>query len=71
MASARNASLYGGPWAESLVGVRGQSPPEAENSVAFGRPSDEANLHHFRNFAKSENHIYFLSYIPMHGFTAK
>jgi len=51
-------------------GVRGRPlklrgrPPEAESSLAFGRPSDEANLHHFRNFAKSENHIYFLSYIP-------
>ena len=72
MASARSASLYGDLGAEPPAGSRGRapgggsgaSPPEAESSLAFGRPSNEANLHHFRNSATSENHIYFLSYIP-------
>ena len=49
------------PW----WGGQGASPPEAESSLASVRPSDEANLHHFRNFAKSQNHIYFLTYILM------
>jgi len=52
------------PW----WGVRGRSPPEAESFLVFGQPSDEANLHPFRSFAKSENHIYFLSYsLHTHG----
>jgi len=37
-----------------LWGVSGAKPLEAESSLAFGRPSDEANLHHFMNFAKSQ-----------------
>jgi len=49
MASAWSVSLYGGLGAEPPAGSRGrapggrsggQSPPEAESSLAFGRPSD-------------------------------
>jgi len=72
MTSARSASLYGGLGAQPPAGSRGRapgggsagrSPSEAVSSLAFGRPSDEANLHHFRNFAVTEPHIFFI-YIP-------
>jgi len=74
---ARGARAYTGVWgqspqrgpgAEPLVGGQGAKPPEAESILTFGRPSDKANLHPFRNFAKSENRIYFLSYsLHTHG----
>jgi len=75
---ARGARAYSGIWgqspqrgpgAEPLVGGQGgRSPPEAESFLAFGRPSDKANLHPCRNFAKSENHMYCLSYsLHTHG----
>jgi len=43
-----------GPGAEPLVrGLRGRSPPEAENLLAFGCPTEAANLPHSPYFAKS------------------
>jgi len=62
---ARRARAYTGIWGQSPHSwVRGQSPLWAESSLALhGRSSDEANLHHFRNFAKSQNHIIFLELV--------
>jgi len=38
--------------------VRGQSPPEAENLLAFGCPTEAANLPHSPYFANSLNPSY-------------
>ena len=62
---ARGARAYTGIWRQSPSGVQGQSTwggsgglaPLKLKAVAFGRPSDETNLHQFRNFAQSQNHI--------------
>jgi len=38
--------------------VRGRSPPEAENLLAFGCPTEAANLPHSPHFANSLNSRY-------------
>jgi len=75
MASARSASLYW-VWGQSLTWLiphqglcpggesGGQSPLKLKTFSLWGDPSDKANLHPFRNFAKSQNYIYLLSYTP-------
>ena len=45
------------PAAEPLV--KGRSPPEAGNLLAFGCPTEAANLPHSPYFANSLNHRYF------------
>ena len=47
MASARSASLYGGPGAEPVVGGQGAEPPEAESFSAFELPTEQQNLPRF------------------------
>jgi len=59
----RGARAYTGVWGQSPQRVPGAEPPEAESFLTFGRPSNEANLHPFRNFAKSV-HLYLLNYGP-------
>ena len=48
-----------GPGAEPLVrGSGGQSPPEAETLLAFGRSMEAANLPTFLKFVSMENSRY-------------
>jgi len=63
MASAVARAYNGGLGAESPAGsrnrapgkrVKGQSPPEAEAFLAFGRSMEAANLSIFRNFGNTK-----------------
>ena len=58
MTSAEHHAYNGGPGQSSQRGPGGQSPPEAENLLAFGCPVEAANLPHALYFANYLNPRY-------------